>query len=295
MILAVNTALMVKFNNNCKLSKDKHMTMTEEQSTIEFPKILVGKKALVSGVANKRSIAWGIAQALHSAGAEIIFSYQNERLKPEVQKALEGSIENPKLVELDVGNDESLDSAFESVAKTFEGSLDILVHCLAFAPRETLQGGYVDTLREHYSLAQDISSYSLAAMARKARPLMQSAGGGSIITLSYLGAEKVVPNYNMMGIAKAALEAGTRYLAADLGVDNIRVNAISAGPVKTLAARGISDFTKMLNKHADVAPLKRNVQVEEIGGTALFLASPLSGGITGEVLHVDCGYSIMAM
>jgi enoyl-[acyl-carrier protein] reductase I len=271
------------------------MTMTEEQSTIEFPKILKGKKALVSGVANKRSIAWGIAQALHSAGAEIIFSYQNERLKPEVEKTLEGSIDNAKLVELDVGNDESLDSAFENIANSFGGKLDILVHCLAFAPRETLQGGYVDTLRDHYAIAQDVSSYSLAAMARKARPLMQSAGGGSIITLTYLGAEKVVPNYNMMGIAKAALEAGTRYLAADLGVDNIRVNAISAGPVKTLAARGISDFTKMLNKHAEVAPLKRNVLVEEIGGTALFLASPLSGGITGEVLHVDCGYSIMAM
>lgn len=269
--------------------------MTEEVSAIEFPQILKGKTALVSGVANKRSIAWGIAQALLAAGAEVIFSYQNERLKPEIEKTLEGVVENPKIVELDVSNDTNLDKAFESIGQQVNGKLDILVHCLAFAPRETLQGGYVDTLREHYAIAQDISSYSLAAMARKARPLMQAAGGGSIITLTYLGAEKVVPNYNMMGIAKAALEAGTRYLAADLGVDNIRVNAISAGPVKTLAARGIADFSTMLNKHAQVAPLKRNVTVEEIGGTALFLASPLSGGITGEVLHVDCGYSIMAM
>jgi enoyl-[acyl-carrier protein] reductase I len=269
------------------------MTMTEEKSTIKFPKILVGKKALVSGVANKRSIAWGIAQALHEAGAEVIFSYQGERLKPELEKVTEGFIDNPKLIELDVSSDESLDKAFTELTNHTAGKLDIMVHCLAFAPKETLQGGYVNTQRDHYAIAQDISSYSLAAMCRKARPLMQAAGGGSIVTLTYLGAEKVIPNYNMMGIAKAGLEAGTRYLAADLGPDNIRVNAISAGPVKTLAGRGISDFTTMLNKHAEVAPLKRNVTTEEIGGTALFLLSPLSGGITGEVLHVDCGYSIM--
>ena len=266
---------------------------TEESTIIEIPPILKGKKVLISGVANKRSIAWGIAQAMHQAGAQIIFSYQNERLKGEVEKTLAGSIEGATLVELDVSNDDSLDAAFETVAKEFDGELDIMLHCLAFAPRETLQGGYVDTLRDHYSIAQDISSYSLAAMARKARPLMQKAGGGSIISLSYLGAEKVIKNYNMMGIAKAALEAGVRYLAADLGVDNIRVNAISAGPVKTLAGRGISDFTTMLKHHADTAPLKRNVSLEEIGGTATFLASPMSNGITGEVLHVDCGYSII--
>lgn len=265
----------------------------EESVTIEIPPILKGKKVLISGLANKRSIAWGIAQAMHQAGAQIIFSYQSERLKGEVEKVLEGSIDNATLVELDVGSDESLDSAFAAIDKEFDGKLDAMVHCLAFAPRETLQGGYVDTLREHYALAQDISSYSLAAMARKARPLMQKAGGGSIISLSYLGAEKVIKNYNMMGIAKAALEAGVRYLAADLGVDNIRVNAISAGPVKTLAARGIADFTTMLNKHAETAPLKRNVSVEDIGATATFLASSMSNGITGEVLHVDCGYSIM--
>lgn len=269
------------------------MTMTEEKSTIEFPKILVGKKALVSGVANKRSIAWGIAQALHAAGAEVIFSYQGERLKPEIEKVTEGVIDNPKLIELDVSSDESLDKAFDDLAKHTGGKLDILVHCLAFAPKETLQDGYISTQRDHYRIAQDISSYSLAAMCRKAQPMMKKAGGGSIVTLTYLGAEKVIPNYNMMGIAKAGLEAGTRYLAADLGPDNIRINAISAGPVKTLAGRGIADFTTMLNRHAEVAPLKRNVTTEEIGGAALFLLSPLSGGITGEVIHVDCGYSIM--
>ena len=267
-------------------------TETQEKTNMEYPKILQGKKALVSGVANKRSIAWGIAQALHAAGADIIFTYQGDRLKPELEKVCDGVIDNPKMVELDVTSDEQLDNAFEEVAKTFGGELDIMVHCLAFAPKETLQGGFVDTIREHYAMAQDISAYSLAAMSRKARPLMQKAGGGSIVTLTYLGAEKVIPNYNMMGIAKAALEAGTRYLASDLGPDNIRVNAISAGPIKTLAGRGISDFTKMLNAHAEKACLKRNVTQEEVGGAALFLLSPLSGGITGEVLHVDCGYSI---
>lgn len=266
----------------------------EDLNFVNFPKILSGKKALISGIANKRSIAWAIAQGLYHAGAELIFTYQNERLKPEVEKTLEGVIANPKLVELDVSQDSSLDKAFEQIAEISQGKLDIMLHCLAFAPRETLQGGYVDTIREHYSMAQDISAYSLAAMARKARPLMSSSGG-SIITLTYLGAEKVVPNYNMMGVAKAALEAGTRYLAYDLGPENIRVNAISAGPVKTLAARGIGDFSKMLNHHSEKAALKRNVDLEEIAGTALFLASNLSSGITGEVIHVDCGYSILAM
>jgi len=275
-------------------------TITEEDIVIEIPPMLKGKKAFVSGVANKRSIAWAIAKAFAQAGAEIVFSYQGERLKPELEKlVVEGEdahlFNNPLLVDLDVTKDDQIEAAFKATSEKFNGKLDIMVHCLAFAPRETLQGGYVDTLREHYAIAQDISSYSLAAMARAARPLMQNAGGGSIITLTYLGAEKVVPNYNMMGIAKAALEAGLRYLAYDLGPDKIRVNGISAGPVKTLAGRGIADFTKMLNHHADVAPLKRNVDTQEVAGTALFLASPLGGGITGEVIHVDCGYSIVAM
>lgn len=268
-------------------------TATQDNPALETPKILKGKKVLISGVANKRSIAWGIAQAFHAAGAQICFSYQNERLKGELEKTIGGLIENPFCVELDVSNDESLDAAFTKIEDEFGGKLDSLVHCLAFAPRETLQGGYVDTQRDHFSIAQDISAYSLAAMARKARPMMQESEAPSIVSLTYLGAEKVVPNYNMMGVAKAALEAGVRYLASDLGKENIRVNAISAGPIKTLAARGISDLQVMLNKHAETSPLKRNVEVAEVANTALFLASPMASGITGEVVHVDCGYSIM--
>jgi len=273
-------------------------TTSEEKQLIEIPPILKGKKALVSGVANKRSIAWAIAKSLAQAGAEVAFTYQGERLKPEIEKlVLEGDdavlFNDPLLVELDVTKDEQLVSSFKSIGEKFDGKLDIMVHCLAFAPRETLQGGYVSTRRDHYALAQDISSYSLCAMAREARPLMNNAGSASIISLTYLGAEKVVPNYNMMGIAKAALEAGIRYLSYDLGAEKIRVNGISAGPVKTLAARGISDFTKMLNHHAQVSPLKRNVELEEVAAAAFFLASPLSSGITGEILHVDCGYNIM--
>ena len=267
---------------------------TQEKTKMEYPKILEGKTALVSGVANKRSIAWGIAQALSAAGARVAFSYQGERLKDgvaELAKELDGSI----LVDCDVTSDEEVEKAFKEIGNQFGGKLDIMVHSIAFAPRETLQGGYVNTQRDHFKIAQDISAYSLAAMAKAARPLMQAAGGGSIMTLTYLGAEKVIPNYNMMGVAKASLEASVRYLAYDLGQDNIRVNGISAGPVKTLAARGISDFTEMLKHHANVAPMKKNVTLEEIGGTALFLASPLAGGITGEILHVDCGFSIMAM
>jgi len=267
---------------------------TQEKTKMEYPKILEGKTALVSGVANKRSIAWGIAQALAAAGARVAFSYQGERLKDGVAQLaseLDGSI----LVDCDVTSDEEVEKAFKEIGDQFGGKLDIMVHSIAFAPRETLQGGYVNTQRDHFKIAQDISAYSLAAMAKAARPLMQAAGGGSIMTLTYLGAEKVIPNYNMMGVAKASLEASIRYLAYDLGKDNIRVNGISAGPVKTLAARGISDFTEMLKHHSNVAPMKKNVTLEEIGGTALFLASPLAGGITGEVLHVDCGFSIMAM
>ena len=270
------------------------MLETEVKSNSAYANILAGKKALVSGVANKRSIAWAIAQMFYEAGAEVAFSYQGDRLKDTVME-LTQDMNNPLLVDCDVTKDEMIGTAFQSVSDRFNAKLDIFVHCLAFAPKETLEGGYISTQREHFALAQDISAYSLTAMTRAARPLMQNAGGGSVITLTYLGAERVVPNYNMMGIAKASLEAGVRYLAQDLGSENIRVNAISAGPVKTLAARGISDFTSMLNHHAEVAPMKRNVDLEEVAGTALFLASPLSGGITGEVIHVDCGYSIMAM
>lgn len=270
------------------------MLETEVKSSSAYASILAGKKVLISGVANKRSIAWAIAQMLYVAGAEVAFSYQGDRLKETVLE-LTQDMKSPLLVDCDVTKDEMISSAFQSVSDRFNGKLDIFVHCLAFAPKETLQGGYISTEREHFAIAQDISAYSLTAMARAARPLMNNAGGGSIITLTYLGAERVVPNYNMMGIAKASLEAGVRYLAQDLGQENIRVNGISAGPIKTLAARGIADLNTMMNRHAEISPLRRNVELEEVAGTALFLASPLSSGITGEVIHVDCGYSIMAM
>jgi enoyl-[acyl-carrier protein] reductase I len=270
------------------------MLETEVKSSSAYASILAGKKVLISGVANKRSIAWAIAQMLYEAGAEVAFSYQGDRLKETVLE-LTQDMKSPLLVDCDVTKDEMISSAFQSVSNRFNGKLDIFVHCLAFAPKETLQGGYISTEREHFAIAQDISAYSLTAMARAARPLMNNAGGGSIITLTYLGAERVVPNYNMMGIAKASLEAGVRYLAQDLGQENIRVNGISAGPIKTLAARGIADLNTMMNRHAEISPLRRNVELEEVAGTALFLASPLSSGITGEVIHVDCGYSIMAM
>lgn len=270
------------------------MLETEVKSSSAYASILAGKKVLISGVANKRSIAWAIAQMLYEAGAEVAFSYQGDRLKETVLE-LTQDMKSPLLVDCDVTKDDMISSAFQSVSDRFNGKLDIFVHCLAFAPKETLQGGYISTEREHFAIAQDISAYSLTAMARAARPLMNNAGGGSIITLTYLGAERVVPNYNMMGIAKASLEAGVRYLAQDLGQENIRVNGISAGPIKTLAARGIADLNTMMNRHAEISPLRRNVELEEVAGTALFLASPLSSGITGEVIHVDCGYSIMAM
>ena len=270
------------------------MLETEVKTSSPYSQMLAGKKVLISGVANKRSIAWGIAQLFYEAGAEIAFSYQGERLKDTITD-LTKDMNDPLIVECDVTKDADIESAFNAVSDRFGGKLDIMVHCLAFAPKETLEGGYISTQRDHFALAQDISAYSLTAMARAARPLMKNAGGGSILSLTYLGAERVIPNYNMMGIAKASLEAGIRYLAQDLGEDNIRINGISAGPVKTLAARGISDFTSMLNHHAKIAPMKRNVAVEEVAGSALFLASPLSGGVTGEILHVDCGYNIMAM
>lgn len=270
------------------------MLETEVKSSSAYASILAGKKVLISGVANKRSIAWAIAQMLYEAGAEVAFSYQGDRLKETVLE-LTQDMKSPLLVDCDVTKDDMISSAFQSVSDRFNGKLDIFIHCLAFAPKETLQGGYISTEREHFAIAQDISAYSLTAMARAARPLMNNAGGGSIITLTYLGAERVVPNYNMMGIAKASLEAGVRYLAQDLGQENIRVNGISAGPIKTLAARGIADLNTMMNRHAEISPLRRNVELEEVAGTALFLASPLSSGITGEVIHVDCGYSIMAM
>jgi enoyl-[acyl-carrier protein] reductase I len=252
--------------------------------------MLKDKFGIVFGVANKRSIAWASAQSLAGAGARLAFTYQNERLRENVEnltKDLPGAV----LSQCDVVNPEEVEQTFARVREEF-GRLDFMIHSLAFAPREALEGDYVNTTLEAFQTALEISAYSLTTLARAAQPLM--AEGGSIVSMSYYGAEKVVPNYNVMGIAKAALEASTRYLASDLGKHNIRVNAISAGPINTLAARGVGNMGAMLKHHAERAPLRRNVEAAEVGNTALFLCSPLSSGITGEVIHVDCGYNIMA-
>lgn len=252
--------------------------------------MLQNKNGIIFGVANKRSIAWATAQVLHEAGARLAFTYQNERLKENVEE-LTNSFGDALVLPCDVSHPEQIDQTFAQLKSDF-GRLDFLIHSIAFAPREALEGEYLATTRDAFLMALDVSAYSLAALARAAAPLMTD--GGSIVSMSYYGAEKVVPGYNVMGIAKAALEASTRYLAADLGKRNIRVNAISAGPIQTLAARGVSNFGTMLKHHAGVAPLGRNVEPREVGTTALFLCSPLASGITGEVIHVDCGYNIMA-
>jgi enoyl-[acyl-carrier protein] reductase I len=251
--------------------------------------LLENKCGAVFGVANKRSIAWATAQACMEAGARLTFSYQNERLRENVEGLTSGT--DSPLVQCDVANAGEVEAAFAAIGEKF-GRLDFLVHSLAFAPREALEGGYVETTREAFLTALDVSAYSLAALARAAAPMMTD--GGSIVSMTYYGAEKVVANYNVMGVAKAALEASTRYLAADLGPRNIRVNAVSAGPLNTLAARGVGNMNVMLRHHAERAPLRRNVEAREVGNAALFLLSPLSSGVTGEVLHVDCGYNIMA-
>lgn len=255
--------------------------------------LLEGKTGLVFGVANKRSIAWAIAQALAGAGMKLGFTYQGERLKEGVS-SLASTIEGSELFPCDVTNDAELETVFRDFDQKF-GRLDCLIHSVAYAPKEDLERDFVETSREGFKLAHDISAYSLVAMSRLAAPMMERNGGGSIVALSYYGAEKAVEGYNVMGVAKASLEASIRYLAANLGPKQIRVNAISAGPVNTLAARGIKGFTGMLKHHAERAPMRRNVELEEVGNTALFLALPWSSGITGEVIHVDCGYFIVGL
>jgi enoyl-[acyl-carrier protein] reductase I len=254
--------------------------------------LLEGKHGLVLGVANKRSIAWGIARAAQREGARLALTYQGERLERNVRQLAE-DLEDPLLLPCDVSRDEDLKSVAEGVRQEF-GGLDFVVHAVAFALREELDGEFVDTSREGYRVAQDISSYSLTALARETAPLMEGRGG-SIVTLSYLGGERVVPHYNVMGVAKAALEMSVRYLAADLGPRGIRVNAISAGPIKTLAASGVHGLSKMLEYHRTHAPLRKNTEQDEVGDTALFLLSPLSRGVTGEVIHVDGGFHVMGM
>jgi enoyl-[acyl-carrier protein] reductase I len=248
-----------------------------------------GKKAAVFGLANKRSIAWAIAHNLHSAGAKLAISYQNERMRQEAE-GLIADLPGAEAFQCDVANDADIDRVFAEM-KDRLGKLDVLVHSVAYAPADALRNDFILTSREDFRVAHDVSVYSLIALSRAAAPLM--SGGGSIMTLTYYGAEKVVPHYNIMGVAKASLEATVRYLAADLGRQNIRVNAISAGPIKTLAARGIGGLSDMLKSHADRAPLHRNVEQDEVGKTALYLASDMSSAVTGETLYVDCGYNIM--
>jgi enoyl-[acyl-carrier protein] reductase I len=250
---------------------------------------LQGRVAVVFGVANKRSIAWSIAQGLHNAGAKLAITYQNQRLEQEA-KDLILSLPGAEAFMCDVSSDTEIEDLFTKLKDRYS-KLNVLVHSVAFAPADELKGEFVNTSREGFRIAHDISVYSLIAVARAASPLMTD--GGSILTMTYFGAEKVVPHYNVMGVAKAALECTVRYLAYDLGKRKIRVNAISAGPVKTLAARGIAGFGDMQKSHAERAPLQRNVDVAEVGATGVFLASDASSGITGEVIYVDCGYNIM--
>jgi enoyl-[acyl-carrier protein] reductase I len=252
---------------------------------------LKGKKGLIIGVANKHSIAWAIAQSVAGQGAQLFFNYQNDRLKQNVEE-LAATLQGSKTFPCDVSNDAEIASLMQEIQKEF-GQIDFLVHSLAFAPREELSGQFVNTTRQGFAMALDVSAYSLVAVTRAALPLMTA--GGSVITLTYLGSERVVPHYNVMGVAKAALEATVRYLAYDLGPLNVRVNAISAGPIKTLAARGVSGITKMVDLHKEFAPLRRPTEQSEVGDTALFLASSLGRGITGEVIYVDGGFNILGM
>jgi enoyl-[acyl-carrier protein] reductase I len=254
---------------------------------------LAGKRALIVGVATDRSIAWGIAQAMHREGAELAFSYLNDKMKERVEP-LAHSLGARLTMPLDVTVDAQIDAAFALLAREW-GQLDIVVHAVAFAPREALSGDFVSaTSREGFRVAHDISSYSLTALAQRAQPLM-AGHAGALLTLSYLGAVRSIPAYNVMGLAKASLEASVRFLAADLGPRGTRVNAISAGPIKTLAAAGIPGFRKMLARVAEVAPLRRNVTLEDVGNAAAFLCSDLAAGITGEILYVDNGFSTVGM
>jgi enoyl-[acyl-carrier protein] reductase I len=254
--------------------------------------LLNGKIGLVVGVANKRSIAWAIAQAWHNAGATLAFTYQGERLKENVEELAGSFGADTLMLPCDVTKDEEIARVVSGVREKF-GKLHLLLHSVAFAPREALEGTFLNTTREAFRMAHDVSAYSLIALAREAAPLMTE--GGSVVSMTYYGSQKVVPHYNVMGVAKAALEASTRYLAYDLGPRKIRVNCISAGPVNTLAARGIAGFSDMLKHYEAHTPLQRNVLPEELGATGTFLASDGAAAITGQVLYVDCGYEIMGM
>ena len=254
---------------------------------------LAGKRALIVGLASNRSIAWGIAQAMHREGAELAFTYQNERLQGRVDK-MAAECDSTLTMPCDVTSDDEITAVFDTLAKSWD-SIDIIVHSVAFADKSELDGDFVDnSSREGFKMAHDISAYSFVALAKAARKMMQGTNG-SLVTLSYLGAERVIPNYNVMGVAKASLEATVRYMASSLGGDGIRVNAISAGPIKTLAAAGIKNFKSMLSYGEQAAPHKRNVSIEEVGNATAFICSDMASGITGELIHVDGGYHIVGM
>jgi enoyl-[acyl-carrier protein] reductase I len=253
--------------------------------------LMAGKRGLILGVANERSLAWGIASAVRAHGAELAITYQGEALGKRVQP-LAQQLGAALILDCDVTSDASMDAVFAEIARTW-GKLDFLVHAIAFSDREELKGDYVRTSRANFTMTMDISCYSFTALAQRAQPLMTD--GGSMLTLSYFGAERVMPHYNVMGVAKAALEASVKYLAADLGKQRIRVNAISAGPVRTLASAGIGDFRHILKWNEYNAPLKRNTTIEDVGGAGVYLLSDLGGGTTGEVLHVDSGYHVVGM
>ncbi len=249
-----------------------------------------GKRVLIVGLASNKSIAWGIAKAMHREGAELAFTYQNEKLKSRVIKMAE-ECNSTLTMELDVVNDEQINSVFKELGSHWNG-LDSIVHSVAFAPRDALEGDFVNaTSRENFAIAHDISSYSFTALAKAGREMMQGRNG-SLLTLTYLGANRAIPNYNVMGVAKASLEANVRYMAAALGEEGIRVNAVSAGPIRTLASAGITNFRSMLSKAANTAPSKKNVTIDEVGNVAAFLCSDLASGITGEITYVDGGYNI---
>ena len=255
-------------------------------------RLLEGKRALVAGVANKRSIAWAIAQALHGAGAELAFTYQGERLEGTVRK-LAAEVGSETVIECDVSDDASIDRAFAAVADA--GGLDIMVHSIAYAPQETFTERYVDTSREAFRVAHDVSAYSLIAMAKRAEPLMAARGGGAMVTMTYMASERAFPGYNIMASAKAALECAVRYLAWELGPNGIRVNAVSAGPVRTLASAGIAGFKDMEQIIEQRTPLRKNIQATDAGQAALYLCSPMAEMVTGTVLYVDSGYHAMGI
>lgn len=254
---------------------------------------MTGTHGLIVGVANKRSIAWAIAQKAAEAGARLAITFQGERLEENVRELSEG-LDRPLILPCDVTNDEQIDAVFQAIEREF-GSLDFVVHGAAFAPREDLMRPFVETSRDGFRMALDVSAYSLVALSQRAAPLMEKKSGGSILTLTYLGSERVFPNYNVMGVAKAALESSVRYLASDLGPKGIRVNAISAGPIKTLAAAGISGFSSILQVYRDRAPLRRTVDTGDVADAAMFLLSDAGRAVTGEVLMVDAGFHVMGM